>query len=92
MANEMNNEQASEPNFDALLKAMPDIAEAVKAFPEPVQEQVYESLVEAFYGGAAVAPSSTGPAPKAPARRKSRVRKAEGGGDPGAKARKRTTG
>jgi hypothetical protein len=45
MANDGESQGESSP-FDALLKEMPRIADAVKEFPEQVQAQAFEALME----------------------------------------------
>jgi hypothetical protein len=90
MADETNRHSASR-DFDALLAEMPRIAEAVKAFPEAVQQQAYDALVNAFYGeGGTTAASETAgdTKTKTTRTRKSRTRKGEGGED--AKTRRRS--
>lgn len=58
------------PGFDALLKQMPRIAEAVKAFPEAVQPQAFEMLMAEARGEASPPPRTpSAKKTKRPARR-----------------------
>jgi hypothetical protein len=65
--------------FEAVLAAMPRIAAAVKAFPEAVQPQAYETLIAELRGNAAPSPRGAGGAaairatPKAARRRPKRT-------------------
>lgn len=74
MAGESGKEKGT---LDALLGEMPRIAEAVSAFPEAVQQQVFDALMAAARGGGAgVTESGAKRTSRQPKRRKSERKQA----------------
>jgi hypothetical protein len=60
--------------LDDLLGRMPEIAKAVSAFPEAVQQSAFDALMTAAAGNAAPAPISDGGGETAPKKRRSGTR------------------
>lgn len=76
-----------------LLKRMPEIAKAVSAFPEGVQQAAFDALITAASGGGAAAPPASGESTAKPARQsRNRKRPAASDGDGAAKRQRRVGG
>ncbi len=69
---------ANDQNLDDLLKRMPEIAKAVSAFPEGVQQSAFEALMAAAGGDKPAAAAST---PEETQVRKTRSRRKKPSGD-----------
>jgi hypothetical protein len=76
--------------LDDLLSRMPEIAKAVSAFPEAVQQSAFDALMAAAAGTSAPAPAPESPPPKP--RSSARRRKAEQGAENGTTRPRRAGG
>ena len=56
-----NQSEPTSAGLDLLLEAMPRIAEAVKAFPEALQPQAFEALMQELKGASPPSPKPTTP-------------------------------
>lgn len=85
----MATDNKQQDGLEALLSRMPDIAKAVSAFPEGVQQSAFDALIAAAGAGTSSSGSSTKTETAKEPRRRSGGRKRAGGGNDDAEAAKK---